>query len=371
MRFLKLLLEITAQEAKQKYYSDVDDEVYQNVLNIDPTYDPNKNVLGIYSKWMLKPDNIKTIYFWGRTSLEKLSEKLKIHLKMKKSKELPEDFSDLNKISLDYFYKNFNFEGFQSKQEKKASEKENAKKWDLGTWWVINPQSEEASCYYGSGTKWCTNSKKDNKFSSYKELGELYIFIYKTKPNIKYQIYLPSNDLIFTSDMEVADSKDKGIAVSKFFDDYNFQRIKHFIYGISPFNGINISFEIYEPNEMFDIIMSEKTNFSELSGGSRDFLLERIFSTIYKNYNNLKDFNSGTNVLSIFEKISKQGGIYLDVTAGNMVYQIMKIFNLISNEDLDVVARFLRCLNGDSSKEDMIQRNFSDPKEREFLRKNG
>ena len=46
---------------------------------------------------------------------------------------------------------------------------------------VVVPETHKASCYYGSGTKWCTASKDtDSHFSTYKGNGELYYIIDKT-----------------------------------------------------------------------------------------------------------------------------------------------------------------------------------------------
>ena len=44
------------------------------------------------------------------------------------------------------------------------------------------PETKEASCYYGAGTKWCTAQTDRDYFRSYKEKGELYYIIDKTKP---------------------------------------------------------------------------------------------------------------------------------------------------------------------------------------------
>jgi hypothetical protein len=55
---------------------------------------------------------------------------------------------------------------------------------------IIQPLTEQASCKYGAGTKWCTTSKKDNMFKKYSKRGPIYILIPK-KPaykNEKYQI---------------------------------------------------------------------------------------------------------------------------------------------------------------------------------------
>lgn len=48
---------------------------------------------------------------------------------------------------------------------------------------VVAPLTIKASCYYGSGTKWCTSSSADNThFGRYMEDGKLFYFLDKTKP---------------------------------------------------------------------------------------------------------------------------------------------------------------------------------------------
>ena len=47
---------------------------------------------------------------------------------------------------------------------------------------VMVPETKEASCYYGAGTKWCTAQTDRDYFTNYKKSGELYYIIDKTKP---------------------------------------------------------------------------------------------------------------------------------------------------------------------------------------------
>ena len=48
---------------------------------------------------------------------------------------------------------------------------------------VITPKTYEASCYYGSGSKWCTAAKSsDQHFMSYNRDGKLFYFLDKKAP---------------------------------------------------------------------------------------------------------------------------------------------------------------------------------------------
>ena len=70
-----------------------------------------------------------------------------------------------------------------SKQRRQVSDREDAKKiYETNRYVVVVPETQEASCYYGSGTKWCTAQSDRDYFKNYKENGELYYIIDKTKP---------------------------------------------------------------------------------------------------------------------------------------------------------------------------------------------
>jgi len=75
---------------------------------------------------------------------------------------------------------------------------------------VVKPLTKDASCYYGSGTRWCTASTQfDNRFDQYFKMGPLYYFIHKNmdKNNDFYKIaihYDSKNDR-----MTLYDAQDK------------------------------------------------------------------------------------------------------------------------------------------------------------------
>jgi hypothetical protein len=69
----------------------------------------------------------------------------------------------------------------------------------LGT--LAIPETEEASCELGKGTKWCTAAKKDNMFNHYSSNGPLYIW--KDKNGEKYQFQFPSVQFMDSRDRPV------------------------------------------------------------------------------------------------------------------------------------------------------------------------
>jgi len=66
---------------------------------------------------------------------------------------------------------------------------------------VIIPKTEEAACYYGKGTRWCTSGEDDNAFDEYNERGPLYIII--TKDNEKFQFHFESEQFMDAKDDSV------------------------------------------------------------------------------------------------------------------------------------------------------------------------
>ena len=89
---------------------------------------------------------------------------------------------------------------------------------------VYYPKTEEASCYYGQGTKWCTAATRgENMFEEYHNKGPLYIII--GKDGDKYQLHVESSSLMDASDEEV-DYKD---VISKYPSLETFEPMNQFI----------------------------------------------------------------------------------------------------------------------------------------------
>ena len=47
---------------------------------------------------------------------------------------------------------------------------------------VVSPKTHKSSCYFGSGTKWCTTASDSGHYDKYNQDGKLFYFISKTKP---------------------------------------------------------------------------------------------------------------------------------------------------------------------------------------------
>lgn len=60
---------------------------------------------------------------------------------------------------------------------------------------VVNPQTHDASCYYGRGTKWCTASDGDYQFHKHNDTGKLFYILDRTKASNdpEYKVALMRN----------------------------------------------------------------------------------------------------------------------------------------------------------------------------------
>lgn len=88
---------------------------------------------------------------------------------------------------------------------------------------IVNPLTHEASCYYGKGTKWCTAADSNHQFNQYNQDGKLFYILDKSLPTNDpfYKVALLKK---FDGDMTFYDAVDntikggKWIAPSEKFD---------------------------------------------------------------------------------------------------------------------------------------------------------
>lgn len=72
---------------------------------------------------------------------------------------------------------------------------------------VVVPLKQEAACYYGQGTRWCTAASRGrNMFRYYDQQGPLYIVIPKnpTYKGEKYQLHLPTRQFMNEKDESIS-----------------------------------------------------------------------------------------------------------------------------------------------------------------------
>lgn len=183
-----------------KYYSDILEDVFNQIVSSDPTYREGK--MGKYGKWLLslyKSNNLKLEDLYKATNYLKCFVDYYNVIQNK----------DINKIkSLQELYDTVRpyLDGnlATSKSDYARRIKEGAEKvYEDDGWLIVVPHTKEASCYYGKGTQWCTAADKgNNMFDRYNDEGLLYINIDKSSGD-KYQFHFESDSFMDATDTPI------------------------------------------------------------------------------------------------------------------------------------------------------------------------
>ncbi len=181
---------LLAAANKDKSYKDihqlrvekVDERYLPDILQRLEAADPTKNKE--YTQWLAK------VYSTGTIKIEDIisrgADALAKYVYAKRKNLLKPEHKDIGRLS----FKDVEDIAIQVPQVPQEQKQQNAVQYykdkDLR---IIIPHDEEAACYYGQGTKWCTAARTNNMFKHYSKKGLLYIII-PTKPEYpgeKYQ----------------------------------------------------------------------------------------------------------------------------------------------------------------------------------------
>lgn len=187
----------TADEVYQKYYSDVDRNLFDAVLKADPT--TKNGYTGKYAKWLL---NLARHGKWKAGDVPETRTTLERFMRTWKNLE-KKDIQQYDSVG-ELYDAVMQSEPQKTRKETKA---EADKVYEDSDWTVIVPKTEEAAKLYGKGTKWCTAAEKNNMFGYYNEDGPLYILISK-KDGSKFQIHFPTEQYMDAQDEPFGDMND-------------------------------------------------------------------------------------------------------------------------------------------------------------------
>lgn len=184
------------------------DTIASNILSSFENNDPTPN--NQYTPWIAREyikGNIRRL-----EDLNRIKNSLELFHKYKNTNAYKElfkyhiGFNDISKLGADQI------EGIAEKIEAKIipqiSDKDKNKGnaevvYEDNDVRVIHPKDQDAACYYGQGTRWCTAATKgDNYFDHYNRNGPLYIIIPK-KPKYqgeKYQLHI--NEKQFMNELD-------------------------------------------------------------------------------------------------------------------------------------------------------------------------
>lgn len=173
--------------------------------NCDPT--TNKE----YMQWLAK------VYANQGVKLEDLStrgnSKLRQYHQYKFAKILPPELRDIGRLSFNDL-ENLT-DSSELRQALAAKEEQDAAKsmprgestvyYDDSTIRVLIPNDQDAACFYGQGTRWCTAAQNNNMYKTYSKQGPLYIILPKkpTDANDKYQFHFESGQYMDASDNQI------------------------------------------------------------------------------------------------------------------------------------------------------------------------
>jgi hypothetical protein len=246
-----LLNEANLNDIYQKYYKDINYDMFLKIIAADPKTNIQKNKVGPYSKVLLN------IFRKNNLRLEDLP-KATEYLDVIYRRNIPVSINQIQDLS-DLYVLVQKYIAQESGSLKDVIAALGLNEYEIlldGDKWVIyTPKTEKAACYLGVNTEWCTtwgkhslNPKhrdRQNRFNDYKN-DKLYIIIDKNNESNKFQFHFPSNQF-----MNPADSK---INIGNFLDDEI--EIKRFFYP-SLFN------ENLEPSEK-EIVRMDYLNDSDI-----------------------------------------------------------------------------------------------------------
>ena len=199
------LIEAELKDIYPKYYNDIPQDIFYNIIKTDPTYDEQRSQkMGKYGKWLLNQ------YRQGNLDMNNLSKvRNTIDFFNRYNRQL--EVKDINQYkNIDQVYdnvKNFMEDPSQATSKsdaaRKVKEKGAEKVYEDNDWLIIVPKTREAAIYYGKGTKWCTASTRGyNYFERYNNEGRLYININKNTGD-KYQFHFESNSFMDAEDKPI------------------------------------------------------------------------------------------------------------------------------------------------------------------------
>ena len=193
-------------------------QILSNIRAADPTVNQQ------YSLWLATKLANKDVALEALVSakstmnagIARIKQTLQLFDSLKRNRKLSGADADINRYkSYDEVFEKisqFSSQDFESKKTKKYDKAKEMRMQsevflDNPKYTVIVPLTQEASCYYGQNTKWCTAStQSDNAYHSYTKHGQkLFIIIPKspTHTGEKYQVHFQSGSFMDEQDDEV------------------------------------------------------------------------------------------------------------------------------------------------------------------------
>lgn len=187
---------LTTQKLHEMYDEEIGPDAIDQIISSDPTYQEGSEQIGSYTPWIIKQFKDQSLQLEDLGILRDylvLFNRIKPKLEVRDIYQYP-DFTSLYETILPYI-------NTVSQSDKEKSIKEQVDiLYEDDVWLFIRPNTYEAGCYYGAGTRWCTTSSNNSSlFESYNSRAYLYIIINK-KTNNKFQFDANSKVFLDESD---------------------------------------------------------------------------------------------------------------------------------------------------------------------------
>lgn len=174
-------------------YSSIPEEYFNMIVNGDPS--PTKK----YSEWMLKqfspiPAEVERLidvvdrfdksinrinHEFVRKGIDQFESEVGIDIPMRDIDTIMRSPKDINSYA-GIGILNAILNQIESKKTKREEKLVGAEKiYEDENFLVILPKTPQASCHYGSGTRWCVAARDNNQFNNYSRRGTLYYIIFK------------------------------------------------------------------------------------------------------------------------------------------------------------------------------------------------
>lgn len=197
-------------EGMKKYYPNIPDEKFQELIELDPTYKKGSNNAGTYGKWILGLANKNNGELDNIGHITDVIKRFDQNKKQLKNKDIMQ-FKSVEEVD-NYLNNDDNYNELTDRQKLRQTQKnvrntdvdkDATKVFENSMWEVWVPNTYEASCKLGQGTEWCTaTTSTRDYFDSYTNDGKLYININKSTGD-KYQFHFESESFMDADDEEI------------------------------------------------------------------------------------------------------------------------------------------------------------------------
>jgi hypothetical protein len=296
MKFIGILLkEGRKEDLKKKYSTKFNEQDLEFILNISDLKDFNHK----YTDFVLK--NTDGDGELDTDELEHLVDLIKDFDKYQSQfpKKDINQYVSLNELEKVILY-------VRAKNQEKELEKQADKIYEDDKFLVIKPKSEEASCKYGSNTKWCVTSKGSGHFGRYTSGRQsLYFIINKAKStNANYaKVAIHFDDEGHLRYWDTQDSPMTQREIDVF--EYAFPEM---------IDSIKDDYKLYAVS-MADRVLSQIFNsIGETSVGTSNYLNSRNDLSVYiKGFQNISDLGFGRSQAELSISLySVDGGKLID-----------------------------------------------------------